>query len=164
MTELLRNDWQWGEMRGGTPAVLINDHSYLTFFHSSSHIAHKDVVTYVMGAYLFERNPPFAITHMSAEPIMHETFMDWKLGVTRGWPKVKVDFVTFPVGFIFDSKHIYVSYGRNDAESCILTLNRKGLLDSLKPVRTKVIGVSQFDEMAGNKFNVTTFVAPITNK
>ncbi len=149
-TELLRNDWRWGEMRGGTPAVLINDHSYLTFFHSSGQFDHKNVTTYVMGAYLFERNPPFAITHMSAEPIMHESFMSGE------WTYSTLDYVIFPAGIIIDSKHIYVSYGRNNNDSWILTLDRKGLLDSLKPVQTKVTGRSQFNSQSG-KIDKTSF-------
>lgn len=46
--------WQWGEMRGGTPALLVGD-KYLAFFHSSGRLSHKHVITYVMGAYMFER-------------------------------------------------------------------------------------------------------------
>jgi hypothetical protein len=38
----------------GTPALLVGD-SYLAFFHSSGRITHKSVITYVMGAYLFQR-------------------------------------------------------------------------------------------------------------
>lgn len=55
LTELLpQYRWRWGEMRGGSPALLIGD-CYLTFFHSSGHFNHKHIGTYVMGAYLFER-------------------------------------------------------------------------------------------------------------
>lgn len=46
--------WQWGEMRGGTPALLVGDR-YLSFFHSSGRLSHKHIITYVMGAYTFER-------------------------------------------------------------------------------------------------------------
>lgn len=38
----------------GSPALLVGD-SYLAFFHSSGRITHKSVITYVMGAYLFQR-------------------------------------------------------------------------------------------------------------
>jgi uncharacterized PurR-regulated membrane protein YhhQ (DUF165 family) len=38
----------------GTPALLVGD-SYLAFFHSSGRITHKSVITYVMGAYMFQR-------------------------------------------------------------------------------------------------------------
>lgn len=48
-------EWKWGEMRGGTPALLINDYQYLAFFHSSGRLTHKHIISYVMGAYLFDR-------------------------------------------------------------------------------------------------------------
>jgi hypothetical protein len=55
LTELLPEfKWNWGEMRGGSPAQLVGD-KYLSFFHSSGRLAHRKVITYVMGAYLFER-------------------------------------------------------------------------------------------------------------
>lgn len=48
-------EWKWGEMRGGTPALLIDDDNYLTFFHSQTCISSKYILTYVMGAYTFSR-------------------------------------------------------------------------------------------------------------
>ena len=55
LTELLPEfRWRWGEMRGGSPALLMGD-SYLSFFHSSGHLNHKHIGTYVMGAYIFDR-------------------------------------------------------------------------------------------------------------
>jgi hypothetical protein len=55
LTELLPEyKWKWGEMRGGSPALRIGE-SYLTFFHSSGHLNHRHIGTYVMGAYLFSR-------------------------------------------------------------------------------------------------------------
>lgn len=46
-------EWKWGEMRGGTPALKFGD-KYLAFFHSSGKLSHPSVLTYVMGAYMFE--------------------------------------------------------------------------------------------------------------
>jgi len=55
LTEMLpKYNWNWGEMRGGSPALLIGDH-YLSFFHSSGRLTHKKIITYVMGAYLFDK-------------------------------------------------------------------------------------------------------------
>ena len=48
-------EWKWGEMRGGTPALLIDAHNYLTFFHSQTCISSKYILTYVMWAYTFSR-------------------------------------------------------------------------------------------------------------
>mmetsp|Transcript_30287 Transcript_30287/g.41672 ORF Transcript_30287/g.41672 Transcript_30287/m.41672 type:complete len:382 (+) Transcript_30287:32-1177(+) len=142
LTELLPEfRWRWGEMRGGSPALLMGDF-YLSFFHSSGHLSHKHIGTYVMGAYTFERNPPFAITRMSAEPIFHESFIN----ETYGWAYKGVDFIVFPMGFTFDDDFIYVSYGKNDRDGWILKLNRSGLMESLKPVQSKILGVSDWED------------------
>ena len=59
LTEMLPEfNWNWGEMRGGTPALLIDQDHYLSFFHSSGRLMHKNIITYVMGAYLFSRLKP----------------------------------------------------------------------------------------------------------
>lgn len=49
------DDWHWGEMRGGTPAIILDEDHYITFFHSRGTMTSTNVVTYVMGAYLFQR-------------------------------------------------------------------------------------------------------------
>lgn len=55
VTEAKRLQWPWGELRGGSPALPINDTHYLTFFHSSGKFNKFVFRTYVMGAYLFSR-------------------------------------------------------------------------------------------------------------
>jgi len=137
--------WQWGEMRGGTPALLVGD-SYLAFFHSSGRLSHKHVITYVMGAYMFERNPPFAITHISPEPIFHQTFIN----ESYGWAYKVIDYIVFPMGFIFDDDFIYVSYGKNDKDGWIVKLNRTGLISSLRAVQSKVVGSSRWNKDTGH--------------
>lgn len=135
------DDWAWGEMRGGTPALQVDDDHYLSFFHSSGFYNMKFITTYCMGAYLFSTKPPFAITHMSKEPIVAKPFINESL---NGWAYKAVDSVVFPMGFVMDEGHIYVSCGRNDRESWMVKLNRTGLLESLKPVRHIVMGASHW--------------------
>ena len=68
--------WLYGELRGGTPAVLINNSFYFSFFHSSNEPKESgdDVLkTYVMGAYVFCKKPPFKILKISALPIVHNS-------------------------------------------------------------------------------------------
>ena len=53
-------DWQWGELRGGTPGIKYGDH-YLAFFHSSqrmltTHSQPKEMPHYFMGAILFRQH------------------------------------------------------------------------------------------------------------
>ncbi len=70
--------WTWGELRGGTPALLVDDR-YLAFFHSSKAMKTvqsegKNALHYFMGAYTFSSDPPFEITAISPAPIIGDTF------------------------------------------------------------------------------------------
>jgi len=124
------NLWDWGELRGGTAALKLND-QYLAFFHSSislttvqsegAHMTH-----YVMGAYIFQSHPPFAIKKISPFPIVCEKFYNGPMHTT--WKPMRV---VFPCGFVYDEKHIWISYGRQDHEAWIVKLDREGLLNSL---------------------------------
>ena len=91
------------------------------------------------------REPPFAITHVSPEPIFHQTFIN----ESYGWAYKVIDYIVFPMGFIFDDDFIYVSYGKNDKDGWILKLNRTGFFNSLRPVKSKVIGRSDWDRHTG---------------
>lgn len=66
--------WQYGEIRGGTPPVLV-DGEYWTFFHSSTKFrTHKR--QYHCGAYAFESKPPFRITKITTEPLLSGSTQD----------------------------------------------------------------------------------------
>jgi predicted GH43/DUF377 family glycosyl hydrolase len=125
--------WDWGQLRGGTPAIRIGD-EYLGFFHSSialktKHSGGKKITHYFMGAYTFAKDPPFPITAISPRPIVTKGFYTGQNYAT--WKPL---FVVFPAGYIFDESHIWVSYGRQDHEIWIAKIDKKGLLDSLIPV------------------------------
>ncbi len=124
--------WQWGVLRGGTPALLIGNH-YLSFFHSSTNLAtvqsnEKIMPHYVMGAYIFENQPPFAIKKISPHPIVSKDFYNGESHQT--WKPLQV---IFPCGYIYDDKYIWVSYGRQDYEAWIVKLDKAGLFKSLVP-------------------------------
>lgn len=129
-------DWKWGELRGGTPGLLV-DEQYLAFFHSWIDLAtiHSNGVKmphYFFGAYTFSSYPPFEITSISLEPIIGKHFYHGK-SYSPYWHPVQV---VFPCGFIFDEKFIWVTYGRQDHECWVVKLDKKKLLDSLVPVMT----------------------------
>ena len=124
------NPWQWGTLRGGTPALLMGDH-YLAFFHSSIPIASiqskgKSIVHYFMGAYLFESKPPFSIQKMSPHPIVGKTFYNGEFHQT--WKPLRV---IFPCGFVHNDQYIWISYGRQDHEAWIVKIDKPGLYKSL---------------------------------
>ncbi len=124
--------WDWGEIRGGTTALKIDEARYLSFFHSSIimesiHSDGKPMTHYFMGAYTFDAKPPFAVSHISPEPIIGKDFYHGK----NYKPYWKPVVVVFPVGFVFDEESIWVAYGRQDRECWIVKINKKWLLNSL---------------------------------
>jgi predicted GH43/DUF377 family glycosyl hydrolase len=122
--------WEWGEIRGGTQAVIV-DNQYLAFFHSSklmrSEQSNGELMThYFMGAYTFERHPPFRLTQISPEFIVGKNFYNGPDYNT--WKPLRV---VFPGGLIAYKENIYVSFGRQDHEMWIVKLDKKKLLNSL---------------------------------
>lgn len=124
--------WNWGELRGGTPA-LIHDDEFLAFFHTYKDISTvqssgKKISHYFMGAYTFSKNPPFALTRISQEPIIGKRFYKEPFYDDDNWKPLRV---VFPGGFIFDQQYIWIAYGRQDHELWIVKLDKKKLYESL---------------------------------
>jgi len=129
--------WEWGELRGGTPGLLINEDYFLAFFHSSKrmrsvHSHNKASLHYFIGAYLFDYDPPYKIRKISPEPIVGKNFYNGK-EYKPFWQPVNV---VFPCGYMMDRDYIYLSYGRQDHEMWIAKIEKKGLLESLIHVTT----------------------------
>lgn len=125
--------WPWGVLRGGTPALKIED-QYLSFFHSSTHLPSlhsegKKMLHYFMGAYTFSAEPPFQITQISPHPIIGKTFYTGPAYKT--WKPLRV---VFPGGFIYDQTSIWIVYGKQDFEMWVVQLDRKKFFESLIPV------------------------------
>jgi len=123
--------WPFGALRGGTPAIEDGD-EYLAFFHTSKKMASihskgKEAFHYFIGAYRFQKHPPFAITQISPEPIIAKGFytgFEYK----PYWSPVQA---IFPCGFIMDDRYIWMAYGRQDHECWIAKLDKQGLMRSL---------------------------------
>ncbi len=122
--------WEFGEIRGGTPAIHEEGY-YLTFFHSSKKIASyqsdkKMMMHYFMGAILFEDKPPFAIKAISPAPILGENFYtktDFKT-----WKPLKV---VFPCGLMSIRDQLWVVYGKQDSEIWATKISKPLLFNSL---------------------------------
>jgi predicted GH43/DUF377 family glycosyl hydrolase len=124
--------WQWGNLRGGTPALLV-DGNYLGFFHSSKvDISEASFLQpmhhYYMGAYVFSSKPPFDILKTSPSPIISPGFYTQTSCDKR---------VVFPGGLAIAGNNLYVAYGKDDAEIWIATINKTNLFKSLKKVKKK---------------------------
>jgi predicted GH43/DUF377 family glycosyl hydrolase len=128
--------WDWGPIFGGTQAFLDGDH-YLAFFHSWKDFASiqsngRKISHYVMGAYIFDAHPPFAITAASPNPIVAEHF--YRPPYHKTWKPMRC---IFPAGLIIEKDHVWICYGRQDHEVWVAKLDKKKLLDSMVPVKQK---------------------------
>ena len=98
-TNTIGNVWRYGNPRGGTGAVIVetplSGKKFLTFFHSSKERGVR-LKTYYWGAYLFDTDPPFAITHFSSEPISIRQLYDPAVS----WVHRSLDYSVFPMRFI----------------------------------------------------------------
>ncbi len=123
----------WGTPRSGTVSLKINEQEYLSFFHSVFTDKNK-FVWYVIGAYTFDKDPPFRITRISQYPIFFN-------GIYESTPINTADpckRVLFPCSFVFDKylnkEVIHLSCGENDSHIKIITLDKNILLKNLKKI------------------------------
>ncbi len=120
---------KWGEIRGGTPAVRIDD-EYLGFFHSFF-IDDNKLVWYVMGAYTFNAHPPFNITGISKYPILFKEIYETPFMNTASVGKR----VVFPSGFVIEKQKgrelIHLACGENDCGVKIVTIDKDKLIKNM---------------------------------
>ncbi len=133
--------WKWGDLRGGTQAVLQENGEYLSIFHSSidmptEHSFGKKITHYFMGAYTFQAEPPFSITRISPKPIVGKDFYYGEIYHAQTWKPLRC---VFPCGMITNKKYVWISYGRQDHEIWVAKLDKKKLMDSLAPVTAKEV-------------------------
>lgn len=128
--EVTRKDlnWNWhlGEIRGGTPAYLIND-TFLTFFHSSFPAKTSKGRAYVMGAYTFDKTPPFSVRTMTPQP----------LGDLTDYTHENSSKVVFPGGMVVQDNLVHVAWGKADKRILITTFDKEKLLASMEPCLEK---------------------------
>ena len=119
--------WPYGIIRGGTPALPIEE-DYLGFFHSSKIDSKTNKYTYYVGAYIFSNDPPFNLKKVSSEPFSHPNFYS-----TKHSPST-TSRVIFPGGFVIRDDKIYLCYGENDAAIKVMVLDKSELYRSMKNV------------------------------
>ncbi len=126
----------WGQVRGGTPALLIDD-EYVAFFHTYFYQQNK--YWYVFGALTFEKEPPFRIKKISPYPILFHSM--FKANTYPGWWFERGGYgknVEYPSGFVEGEENgrevFYVVCGENDRAITLLTIDKMKLLSQLIPV------------------------------
>jgi len=117
--------WSLGEIRGGTPPVDLGD-KYITFFHSSAK-RDSDYRIYHIGAYTFEKTPPFNPIEISEVPLLSGDETDDYRGM---WKNV----VVFPCGALKLDEKWLVSYGHNDYCSKLLSITHEEVLANLTKI------------------------------
>ncbi len=132
-SEFIPLSWEktWGQIRGGTPALLV-DGEYLAFFHSSIKDPTVDKLYYLMGAYTFSQTSPYSLIRISKFPILFDDIFSTPICKTGDQTKR----VIFPAGYVIcedssGNKVIHVSCGENDSGIKIVSLDMKILYNSL---------------------------------
>jgi predicted GH43/DUF377 family glycosyl hydrolase len=117
--------WRWGEIRGGTPAALLDD-EYFAFFHSSINLKSDCTVNsklhYFIGAYTFSAQPPFEVIKISPSPLIAKGMY------TKSNYSMRV---AFPGGYAVNNDDIYLAYGKDDWSIWIAKMSKKALLKSM---------------------------------
>jgi predicted GH43/DUF377 family glycosyl hydrolase len=113
--------WPFGEIRGGTPPVRVED-EFFAFFHSSAMPPSRyvfDRSIYSMGFYAFEAKAPYRITRYTPMPLMSGGLYD---------PCPQRPGVVFPAGAVYRDGRWLVSYGHNDFKCKIVEFDHQRLL------------------------------------
>ncbi len=116
--------WSWGPIRGGTPPVPYGKDQMLAIFHSSLPTEEAPhFVRYYGGAYTFQAKPPFAITAISAKPLMVGSEEDGH-GIDPRYSEGWKPFIPFPCGLVPASANDpaegwLVSLGVNDWQCAV---------------------------------------------
>jgi len=114
--------WPYGELRGGTPPVLV-DGLYYTFFHSRTESGRAK---YYMGCLAFEGKTPFKPVKMTHAPLLAATNLEPSLS----WAPLTV----FPCGALYKDGKWCVSLGVNDLNCGLVDYCRKDLLSRMEDI------------------------------
>jgi predicted GH43/DUF377 family glycosyl hydrolase len=119
-----------GQMRGGTAAIFDAERNVFTsFFHTQLVINSFEknyCALYFAGLYTFSPTAPFEILEVLPFPIV-------PTGSYREHYRSseKSSWVTYPAGFVRIGDIVHLSYGQNDVCIGIVSLNYKGLMESM---------------------------------
>lgn len=115
--------WSLGEIRGGTPPVLVDDR-YYTFFHSSMPWR-GNYRRYFAGVIAFSAEPPFEVLSVSQEPLL--------TGSQQSRWEQRKPLCVFPCGAVIRNGTWLVTMGSNDLESVWMEIPHADILERLNP-------------------------------
>lgn len=128
------DEWPWGKIRGGTPAIYVKSlDAYLTFFHSSLPYREKEPKNfkihnplpriYYMGAFIFSAKPPFKIIAFTPKPLSYKDF----------YKELYVDYhIIFPCGLMEEEDSFLLSVGIEDIRTEMLRVSKDDLYKQFK--------------------------------
>ena len=144
------NLWEYGQIRGGSPARRIGNSRYLSFFHSQLPTVGTGMYWHsmYMGAYIFSGAAPFKLLSLSRVPIYYDGWF------TGPWMKAyQTLYVYFAVNFYFidirtgnilehideeecelecmENYNVSLSYGFNDGQGYVGIMNLAKLFQTL---------------------------------
>jgi len=131
------SNWEniWGQIRGGTPALLV-DNEYLAFFHSCFTDKNK-TIWWVMGAITFEGFPPFNITKISKHPIIASDFYTYPICPSAFcYARKDKNFkILFPCGYTIEHSEnktlFHIVCGENDSAIRMITIDQNELYKNM---------------------------------
>jgi predicted GH43/DUF377 family glycosyl hydrolase len=134
----LERHWEpyFGRPRGGAPIVSVGD-KFLNVFHSFIRDNEEGTIWYLMGAYLFEKEPPYAITAYTSKPIFFDDI--YTSDITN--PHGKGKKVIYPSGITQKRENgrnvLHISCGENDSNVRVVTIDEELLISSMTKVESK---------------------------
>ncbi len=114
--------WAWGEVRGGTPPVLV-DGEWFSFFHSSRKLV------YYGGFYGFEASAPHRVTRWPVAPCLRPG---------------EGGRVVFPGGAVYENGEWLLAYGWNDAHCCLVRCRHEDLLAGTGRIELSPLSAGKF--------------------
>lgn len=126
-------NWPYGEIRGGTPAVFVQElNAYLCFFHSSLQFKENEPPwhvrkspfwrIYYMGAMLLDSKPPFKLLAYTDKPLTYPGLYSNKNNNMH---------IIFPVGVVQNAESFIISAGVQDTETVLLKADKRDIYKSL---------------------------------
>jgi predicted GH43/DUF377 family glycosyl hydrolase len=118
-------EWNFGEIRGGTPPVKLNSSEYISFFHSAVQWRGPRR-RYFMGSYVFEAKEPFRVKRMTKTPLLAGSEKDF-----RSWES---PLVIFPEGHVYENEEHLVTFGMNDEHCGWIKIPDKDLEERMEEI------------------------------